>query len=617
MASNPHKGDGVFGMPLVECRIRNYRAFEDTGLISIKSLFTLVGRNDTGKSTVLRALELFFNPPKRGGIAVHEAHAGNDREPAVIEVAFDPAALETTKVKLDAKHMVDIVEDGLVDEHGLLRLRLTVSTAKVEAFEIRIHDVDDDDFFPLALKKHEALLELLRARGLPATRAGKETNKEKRDALRQWAQEQGRGLRTAWVDAQGIEKAIREILPHFVYFTDESNYSIGQTAVQNQLKAVVDAAIARIPEATQIEDAMRAAIQEEFDEITKRLNAMSSDTVRLTADPTVSWRKAVDSVGLQWTDATGFSTPFEQRGAGMRRLFMVAYFQHQAAKSLQEEAGPRYVFAIEEPEVHLHPSAQRTLGQALKDVSAAGHTVLFTTHSPTFAALVPIQNLALVTRNGVKSEIIGHPLLDYALVARELGVEASDRLVGKNYVVLVEGRRDADFYTYLLTEMYASGDTQLDPDKVLFIPGGGIGTLRYWVNTRRMDEAGLKWALIMDSDRLAEGEPPGQKQQEILKSLPPSCAYAHVLKRTAIENYLEASAVRAVLRIDCQIPPYGQITDMAGSALGKRTLNKIKDHVVPIARYMGVAQLKATACDENGNCEWIELFENLRSAFGL
>src|SRR5690606_17680462 len=182
-------------MPLVQYRVRQYRAFEDTGPISIKSMFTLVGRNDTGKSTVLRALDLFFNPPKRRGIAVHETHGGNDGEPAIVELAFDPAALQSTKIKIDAKNVIDIVEDGLVDENELLHIRLTVSTARVEAFEIRIHDVDDDDLFPLALKTHDQLLQLLQRRGLPATKAGKETNKEKRDALRKWAQDTGLGHR--------------------------------------------------------------------------------------------------------------------------------------------------------------------------------------------------------------------------------------------------------------------------------------------------------------------------------------------------------------------------------------------------------------------------------------
>src|SRR5690606_18797101 len=150
----------------------------------------------------------------------------------------------------------------------------------------------------------------------------------------------------------------------------------------------------------------------------------------------------------------------------------------------------------------------------------------------------------------------------------------------------VEGPRDVDFYSYLLSQLYANGDTKLDPEKVLFIPGGGTGSLQYWVNTRRMDEAGLKWALIMDSDRLAMGDLPGKVQQEILSSLPRSCAYQHILTRPTIENYLDASAVRAALGVDCHSPPYRKITDSTGVPLPKRTLGKIKSNVVLVAEHM-------------------------------
>lgn len=53
-------------MPNVECRVRNYRAFADSGYLSLPALAALVGQNDAGKSSILQALGLFFDPPSRG-----------------------------------------------------------------------------------------------------------------------------------------------------------------------------------------------------------------------------------------------------------------------------------------------------------------------------------------------------------------------------------------------------------------------------------------------------------------------------------------------------------------------------------------------------------------------
>jgi hypothetical protein len=577
----------------------------------------LVGKNDAGKSAVLRALDLFFNPPKRGGVAPQEVHQGGESRPVVIELVFDPSALETTAVRIDAKNDIDVTADRLVDEDGLLRVRFTASTKTIEKFELRVQDVDDPQLFPLALKNHDELLELLQKCGLPAVKAGSETNQEKRNALRAWAERQGSGTRSDWVDASAIERAVRQILPSFAYFTDDSNYSIGQTAVQNQFKGVIDAAMATVPEATRIEDEIRLRIQTEFDEVAERLNGLMSGQAALTADPKVSWKKAVDSIGLSWADEAGTATPFEQRGAGMRRLFMVAYFQYQAARSLHDSGGPRYVFAVEEPEVHLHPGAQRELAAALQDLAAARHSVVFTTHSPTFAAAVPLENVLLISRDGMSSAVRQSPQVGYEMLAQELGVEASDRLVGKDYVVLVEGPGDVDFYSHLLRELHSSGDTALDPDKLLFLPCGGIGSLKYWVTTACMDEAGLHWAVVTDSDRLTAGDPPSKHVQSVIAALPASCKYAHTLERTCIENYLDSSSASAVTGVSCVIHDYGKGTDASGSALTERQWKKIKSNLVPIATHMGLTGLKSKACDANGNCEWVLLFENIRVAFGL
>jgi len=608
---------GRLAMPVVELRVLNYRAFDDTGLLRVAAPTALVGKNDAGKSAVLRALDLFFNPPKRGGVPLEEIHRNDASKQVVIELAFDPRALESTSIRIDAKNEIDVTEDKLVDEGRLLRVRLTASTKAIEAFELRVQDVDDQDLFPLALKNHDQLLELLEKRSLPAVKAGKETNQEKRESLRKWAEGNGVGTRTDWVDASDIERAVRQILPSFAYFTDDSNYSIGQTAVQNQFKGVVDAAMAAVPEAAKIEDEIRSQIQMEFDEVSRRLNVLMSDQAVLTADPRVSWKKAVDSIGLSWTDEMGIATPFDQRGAGMRRLFMVAYFQYQAARSLHDKGGPKYVFAIEEPEVHLHPGAQRELAAALRDLSDAGHSVVFTTHSPTFTAAAPLENVLLVSRVGVSSEVSQHPDIGYEMLAEELGVEASDRLIGKDFVVLVEGPSDVDFYTHVLNELYLAGDTTLDPAKVLFLPCGGIGTLKYWVTAGCMDEAGLAWAVVTDSDRAAAGDSPSREVQAVVAAMPASCRHVHTLERTCIENYLDSTSASAVTGVSCTIPNYGKGTDLTGQALTDRQWKKIKASLVPIATHMGVTGLKSKACDSKGNCEWVLLFESIRVAFGL
>ena len=604
-------------MPIAEMRIKNFRAFADSGIVRLGGVTPIAGRNDVGKSGLLHALRVFFEPPKKGGLDLSDLHAKDPNAVAEFEVAFDPAALTNQEVQIDAKNKIHLTDDHLVDSRGLLRLRISISAKAITAFEILIQDIDDDALFPLAIKNHDQLLELLAANGLPAVKAGKETNQQKRASLREKAKADGKGLRETWVDATLVEKKLRDILPQLILFTDTANYGIGETPVQNQFKGIVDKALAAHPNAKQIEDDIRATIQAEFDKVFERLSRLTSTVTSLEANTKVSWKKAVDGIGLSWGDPAGISIPYEMRGAGVRRLFMVAYFQYEAAASLHAAQGPKYIFAVEEPEVHLHPGAQRDLDVAFRELADLGHSVIFTTHSPVFASSAPLRDVVLVVRPDARAEARQVPRIDEAQIAAELGVEASDRLVGKNHIILVEGPRDVEFYSNVLSLLYGAGHTTLDPNTVLFLQCGGINNLRFSATTRCMDSAGLKWAVLTDSDRTAAGAPMGKDVQYLQEKCPSTCSTLKFLVRSNIENYLDPAVVKAVTGIDCVIPHYGLPSDPTGGCLGQRTLKKVKEAGPRVAQQMGAAGIISHSKDANGISEFVRIFEDIKQAFGL
>ena len=48
-------------MKLVAVTLKNFRGYQDDKTIQIGDLTTIIGRNDVGKSSILEALEVFFN----------------------------------------------------------------------------------------------------------------------------------------------------------------------------------------------------------------------------------------------------------------------------------------------------------------------------------------------------------------------------------------------------------------------------------------------------------------------------------------------------------------------------------------------------------------------------
>ena len=51
-------------MKIKTIKIKNFRGYRDSTSINVKELTAFVGKNDSGKSTVLEALDIFFNDGK-------------------------------------------------------------------------------------------------------------------------------------------------------------------------------------------------------------------------------------------------------------------------------------------------------------------------------------------------------------------------------------------------------------------------------------------------------------------------------------------------------------------------------------------------------------------------
>lgn len=604
-----------------EIAVRNLRALEDSGVIRLDSISPIVGKNDVGKSAILYGLKWFFEPPRKGGLALNEIHRHNENAQTTIEVAFEPSKLPTTELKLDARNPTILTQENLLDEDGLLRLRLTFSSKTCGPLEAYIYDIEDTELFGLALLKEKDLLKLLADRGLPAVAAGNETNVEKRDALRKHAMTGGIKMKKDWIDISDYEKEFRSLLPQWSFFTDEARYGVDETNVQNQFKGVVDRVIRELPLASQIDQKVKSAVQEEFQKVFNHLLTMTDTVAGINASTIVDWKKAVSNITLNWIDSFGVEVPYEMRGSGVRRLFMVAYFQYLTLGDLLEEGRPRYVFAIEEPEVHLHPGAQRVLIDAFDDLAEAGHQIIFTTHSPVFAAMSDINSLTLVKREEMAAKVFQTPNLDIAQVAAELGVEVSDRLVGKDYVVLVEGKGDAEFYEEALNQLYIAGYTALDPTKVIFLQCGGNGNLKYAVMSKSMDEVGLCWAVIIDSDRKSKGDPPSKTAQEIYDNHPNTCKLVHILKRTCLENYLDRNAIKNITGIDANVPVYGPLLDSASGQPLTNRKRKITNNMRTIAENMGADGLIKCSFPPDKtspeDCELVKIFNDIQKAFGF
>jgi putative ATP-dependent endonuclease of OLD family len=136
----------------------------------------------------------------------------------------------------------------------------------------------------------------------------------------------------------------------------------------------------------------------------------------------------------------GTDTPLEAKGDGIQSLVALGLRRHIIDSQRGNKA---YIFAIEEPEAHLHPNAVHELKSVISDISRDDQ-IIVTTHSP---ILVNRQNLKsnVIVRNSV-----ARPAEDIATIRRILGVRSYDNLVSADVVVIVEGQSDVKIVKRML-----------------------------------------------------------------------------------------------------------------------------------------------------------------------
>jgi putative ATP-dependent endonuclease of OLD family len=118
----------------------------------------------------------------------------------------------------------------------------------------------------------------------------------------------------------------------------------------------------------------------------------SRDKVELhfeSHDPTNAFR----SLQL-YVEQMGITSPAGEVGAGLQSAIVVALF-----RTYEELKRDGAVFALEEPEVFLHPHRARYFAGVLRGLSEKGNQVFVTTHSPIFVQLDWPESIALVRRS--------------------------------------------------------------------------------------------------------------------------------------------------------------------------------------------------------------------------
>jgi predicted ATP-dependent endonuclease of OLD family len=389
-------------MKIKTIKIKNFRSYKDEVEIEFGDLTAFVGKNDIGKSTVLEALDIFFNDSK-GVIKLDkddvnkQAFADGDTE-TVISVCFEEFP---TSIVIDSTNPTTLTDEYLLNSSNQLEIIKKYSNGGKEKVFVKANHPTSNNCKDLLQKKNTDLQKIIRENSI--TCSNQTINAVMRTAIWQHFSTdlELNEIDVTKGDTKSIWDKLQTYLPLYSLFQSDRKNSDGDNEVQDPLKEAVkqilnDAALkAKFDEiATEVKTKLQDVasrtlekIQEMNPEIASSLNPV------IPATDSLKWNDVFKSVSIAGDE----NIPINKRGSGVKRLILLNFFRAEAERRKLAENIPSIIYAIEEPETSQHTDHQRKLIKAFLDLSNTANTqVIITTHSAALVKELEFQHLRLV-----------------------------------------------------------------------------------------------------------------------------------------------------------------------------------------------------------------------------
>lgn len=422
-------------MILKAVHVKNFRSILDE-LLPCDCLTALVGRNGSGKSSFLRAVELFYDPAAK--VTVEDFYAEDSTQDIEIAVTFSDLTAEEEdffsayidRDTLTVVRVFSLAPDRKSGTYHGMRLQ------NPDFAEVRRAGGKRD-----ITTKYNELRANERYASLPSVRAADQVLAE----LQKWESENPGACTRIRDDGQffGFTEVGQGYLGRHTRFirvpavrdASEDATERRGSCVTEIMDLVVRSVLARRKEVTTFNEETQAKYRDIMDpakptELTDLQTQLTRTLKYYAPDTSVSlrWTKLAD-INIPMPEAgvklleDGYESSVQRTGHGLQRAFILTMLQHLvAAREIEEPTKedfmskeeirepeephlPALVLAIEEPELYQHPSRQRHLASVLLQLArgtipgvAKKTQVIYTTHAPLFVGLDRFNQIRLLRR---------------------------------------------------------------------------------------------------------------------------------------------------------------------------------------------------------------------------
>lgn len=506
-------------------KIENFKSIKKIEF-DFKDLAILIGENNSGKTNIMKALQLFFETSIRG--INEEDFFGKD-----IKNPNNQIQITITFDRLTEEELAESRLSKYVFEKQLV-VRNTISfNEQTGKFEQKYHGlIKEPKANYLKMSKFgeikDKLASIVKKEKLPKyffAASGRVTQGSYVEGRERYIAENSDKLE--WDEPffpesqfQGFKEVAQSYLPSFLYVpavqeaTEETSYS-----TKNVFGKLLDAMLLSSPETvTEFAEASKilnkaqqllnqpVQIRELEKKLLKTLQEAIPSTINVKIEVTIPNITELVQKGTSLTLDDGIETSVESKGHGLQRVLILAMFRlyaefFRSVDITNTKKKPNFVFAVEEPELYLHPQCQRIMFETLQGISEIDQ-VIFCTHSSFFIDMSHYDSLVVTSKPdpakgtvvfNCVNEIFSPDEKSYFKMVNEFDPERNELFFAKK-VVLVEG----DSEKVALPRICKMMDKNLNAQGVSIVECGSKFNLSFFMKV--LNAFRILYVVIHDED---------------------------------------------------------------------------------------------------------------------
>lgn len=524
-------------MKLKKIEIKKYRNLDNI-TIEFGDLTILIGRNDVGKSNIIKALDLFFNREESEDIK--EISAGGS------------VNLTKWNIRLKNYRIFPNQKSKTIELTGYIELNNEEINKLFPYDKISIMGSGplprDETVNPIIISEKVTVKK--------GKNAAFEITSIKTPHISIYNSEKSEYLTNVGEGGYAYNSAQGSIVPILIELIKKKflkTPAVRKLEVENSGSAKAMPNGKNMPnEFLQYEKEEPLEKEEIYNQINKDMTKLFPKYNRITSKTEDNGKKVNIHFG---------KFPSSSVGTGINQFFVNVF---------NLDSYENVIFGIEEPEIHLHPEAQREAFEFLKEQSEKKQ-IIMTTHSPIFTDCSEKTRLYLVKLNSNNITDIKciEDKKEFKLIKYELGARNTD-LFFYDFVILVEGDTEERALPIIIDsieeDMYKLGIKQINikgKDK--------LGKIKAFLQL--LKDSGIESFVILDKGERVKGYIDDLNREGLIDK----DNYFIWSKRMFVDCFKEKDVLRAMKNI------YGEKFDMTAKQLSEErkkgnSTEKILDH---------------------------------------